>query len=191
MSVDANVDEDTTGATESVFYSLEGRLNREPYIAWTLGLAFCGGILYVLATIAFNSAAQSYNASEAEGYDLVGWLFTLSGIVTAISALFPIAKRLHDVDLSGGWALVGLIPFIGTIFLIVLAFLPGTRGINKFGPEPVRPELHSETGPKEARGTTVENGTEDSLRKLRDLRERQLISEEVYQEKQREILARL
>ncbi len=46
-------------------------------------------------------------------------------------------KRWHDRNHSGWWALVVLLPVVGWVAaLIVNGFLPGTRGPNRFGPEP-------------------------------------------------------
>jgi uncharacterized membrane protein YhaH (DUF805 family) len=48
------------------------------------------------------------------------------------------AKRCHDRDRSGWFQLVGLIPVVGPIWLLVeLGFLRGTRGPNRFGPDPL------------------------------------------------------
>ncbi len=45
-------------------------------------------------------------------------------------------RRLHDTDRSSWWILLGLIPFIGAIVLLVFMVLDGTRGDNRFGPDP-------------------------------------------------------
>ena len=45
-------------------------------------------------------------------------------------------RRLHDTDKSGWLILLGLIPLIGSIILLVFYVLPGTKGPNKFGPDP-------------------------------------------------------
>lgn len=45
-------------------------------------------------------------------------------------------RRLHDTDRSGWWALLGLIPIVGTIILIVMMCIDSTPGINRFGPNP-------------------------------------------------------
>ena len=86
----------------------------------------------------------------------VFWLFTLNtfiinlilGIISSgiLSTIFTLAiffpslgisvKRLHDINFSGWWLLIGFIPFIGAIALIVLACLPGTNGDNKYGSYP-------------------------------------------------------
>ena len=45
-------------------------------------------------------------------------------------------RRLHDIDKSGWWTLVGLIPVVGTIWLIVLFVTDGNTGENQFGEDP-------------------------------------------------------
>ena len=46
-------------------------------------------------------------------------------------------KRLHDQDRSAWWMLLPLIPLIGGIILLILAaFWPGTKDINRYGPQP-------------------------------------------------------
>ena len=46
--------------------------------------------------------------------------------------------RCHDLDWSGWWSLLMLIPYAGSLFNLVLLFVPGTRGSNDFG-RPSRP----------------------------------------------------
>jgi uncharacterized membrane protein YhaH (DUF805 family) len=44
-------------------------------------------------------------------------------------------RRLHDIDRSGWWLLLGGIP-IGNLVLLVFHCLRGTPGPNRFGPAP-------------------------------------------------------
>ncbi len=61
-------------------------------------------------------------------------------IVASLALLLPAlgvaVRRLHDVDRSGWWILITLIPLIGIIVLIVWYASEGTRGDNRFGPIP-------------------------------------------------------
>ena len=52
-----------------------------------------------------------------------------------VYAQLPITvKRLHDIDLSGWWYLLFMIPFIGIVFaLVICGFMPGTKGENRYG----------------------------------------------------------
>ena len=45
-------------------------------------------------------------------------------------------RRLHDIDKSGWWTLVGLIPVVGAIWLIVLFATEGNTSENQFGEDP-------------------------------------------------------
>lgn len=42
-------------------------------------------------------------------------------------------RRLHDLDKSGWWLLIGLVPIVGLILIYWFA-QPGTPGANRFGP---------------------------------------------------------
>jgi len=44
------------------------------------------------------------------------------------------ARRLHDIDKSGWWQLLMLIPLIGLIVLIIFFVKTGNTGANRFGP---------------------------------------------------------
>ena len=46
-------------------------------------------------------------------------------------------RRLHDLNKSGWWLLLGFIPAIGGLILLIFACLPGTPGANRFGADPL------------------------------------------------------
>jgi uncharacterized membrane protein YhaH (DUF805 family) len=61
-------------------------------------------------------------------------------VITAIAVLALILpalsagiRRLHDTDRSGWWYLIGIIPFVGGIWLLVLLVQEGTAGPNRYG----------------------------------------------------------
>lgn len=61
--------------------------------------------------------------------DMVAGLFSL---VTLIPSIAVTARRLHDIDKSGWWQLVGLIPVLGWIVVIYWCVLPPVEP-NRFG----------------------------------------------------------
>jgi MFS transporter, MHS family, citrate/tricarballylate:H+ symporter len=64
---------------------------------------------------------------------------TLWAFIVVVAGLVVGVKRCHDLDRSGWFVLIGLIPIIGSIWLLIeLGFLRGTVGTNRFGPEPGR-----------------------------------------------------
>jgi len=56
-------------------------------------------------------------------------LFSLAMILPNIAVT---ARRLHDIDRSGWWQLVGLIPFIGWIIVVYWCAQPG-KETTRFG----------------------------------------------------------
>lgn len=61
---------------------------------------------------------------------LLAWLV---GAFFVLPTLAVTVRRLHDTDRSGWWWWIGIVPFIGQIWLFVLMVLPGTPGPNRYG----------------------------------------------------------
>jgi uncharacterized membrane protein YhaH (DUF805 family) len=61
-------------------------------------------------------------------------------IVFSLAMLLPVTsiwiRRLHDIDRTGWWVLITLTG-IGAILLIVWGCIKGTKGANRFGPDPL------------------------------------------------------
>ena len=66
-------------------------------------------------------------------------LQNLFGLVSFIPGLAVAIRRLHDQDRSGWLLLLVFIPILGWFALLVLMLLDGTRGRNRFGPDPKNP----------------------------------------------------
>jgi uncharacterized membrane protein YhaH (DUF805 family) len=49
------------------------------------------------------------------------------------------ARRLHDIDRTAWWLLIGLIPVVGVIVLLVFFVFDSTPGPNQYGPSPKHP----------------------------------------------------
>lgn len=59
------------------------------------------------------------------------------GLATLIPSIAAGIRRLHDTGKSGWFLLIALIPFVGTIVLIVFLASKGDQGSNQYGPPPV------------------------------------------------------
>jgi uncharacterized membrane protein YhaH (DUF805 family) len=68
------------------------------------------------------------------GYSITYFLFSLAVFIPGIAIG---VRRLHDLDRSGWWLLLGLIPLVGAIILIVWFCSQGTQGGNRFGQDPL------------------------------------------------------
>ncbi len=90
-------------------------------------------------------ASASGRASRAEFWWWWGALLLLQalfgerplGAVASLALLLPsitvLVRRLHDLDRSGWFAFVALIPGVGLLILLVVLALPGTDGSNRYG----------------------------------------------------------
>lgn len=64
--------------------------------------------------------------------DIMSGLFSLATLIPSIAVT---ARRLHDIDKSGWWQLVGLIPVLGWIVVIYWCVQPAQEP-NRFGGSP-------------------------------------------------------
>lgn len=97
-----------------------GRARRTEYWMFFLFNAIITIILSILQSIA----------------DINNILTGIYGLLTILPSLAVGARRLHDSGRSGWWLLIGLIPFIGTIILIIFFCLDSEEGDNRFGANP-------------------------------------------------------
>lgn len=65
-----------------------------------------------------------------------GVFYCLYGLFIFLPSLSVQVRRLHDVNKSGWFILIGLIPLIGAIWLLILYCTEGTEGDNEYGPDP-------------------------------------------------------
>ena len=70
---------------------------------------------------------------RTHGGPLTG-LFALGILIPHLAVM---VRRLHDTDRSGWWLLLGLLPLLGGLVLLIFFIIGGTRGPNRFGPDPV------------------------------------------------------
>ena len=64
---------------------------------------------------------------------VVGWLASLAMILPSIAVG---VRRLHDINKSGWFMLLNLIPIVGQIILIIWFCQEGTIGPNQYGEDP-------------------------------------------------------
>jgi len=103
------------------YFSFEGRCSRKIY--WLVGWLpfFLAGVIVGFVSIALRAPS---------------W-FSYVAIVILLGPMLAMqAKRWHDINLSGWFSLLTLVPYVGLLTSIVVGFVPGTPGDNKFGRGP-------------------------------------------------------
>ena len=70
-------------------------------------------------------------------------VFFFLGIIILIAIpLFTVGvRRLHDTNKSGQYYFWNLVPFIGGIVFIAFMIGSGTKGSNKYGPDPLKKSI--------------------------------------------------
>jgi len=118
--------------TESVgyclmnYFTVSGRGGRSEYW-WFILASFIAGVLGSIVDIII-------------GFQIVGPLVALAVFIPTITAA---TRRLHDIDRSGWWQLIALIPLLGGLLLLVSLASRGTDGPNRFGRAPAGAGLPS------------------------------------------------
>lgn len=102
------------------YFNFEGRATRKQY--WLFFLFF-----FIISMIWGAFAGMD---------NFIGTLFGIVYALYILAVIVPLlsigARRLHDRNLSGWWQLLVLLPFIGSLILLILFVLPGTPGQNRF-----------------------------------------------------------
>ena len=111
------------------YANFTGRARRQEYWMFVL---FNMIFIFVLAII---SGILS-GAFEAPGFIIIYVLYVLAVLIPSLAVA---VRRLHDTGKSGWFYLVALIPFVGSIWLIILFATEGDVGPNAYGPDPKRP----------------------------------------------------
>ena len=104
------------------YFVFEGRASRSEY--WWFQLIVSPS--YLISTVFENDIA----------YIFLG--ITLFTLIPAISAG---VRRLHDTNRSGFFLLISFIPFIGGLILLFFLIPEGTKGKNRFGPDPLKKSI--------------------------------------------------
>lgn len=135
------------------YADFRGRSRRMEF--WSFGL-FNAVIYAVLAGVMIGTGASLSSLSDTGGnpasaaiglfFSGFGLLIGLYWLATIIPTVAVTVRRLHDRDMSGWWYLgfivLSLIPLVGflvSIAFLVIMFLPGTPGPNRFGADPKDP----------------------------------------------------
>ena len=111
------------------FADFNGRARRMEYWMFTL--------VNIIITFSFLMMDNRMGLSIFEFDGIAyGYLTLLYSLAVFIPSLAVTVRRLHDIGKSGWWYLVGLIPFIGGIWLLFLLVKDGLPQENEYGPNP-------------------------------------------------------
>ena len=135
----------------SKYAVFSGRARRSEYWWYTLAVAIVSLVLYVAVVVpglsAYSASIMEYQTAVATdpsapipalpGSVITGYLIlSIVNLALLLPGLGVTVRRLHDTDRSGFWIFFALVPFVGSIMLIVWEASAGTPGPNRFGADP-------------------------------------------------------
>ncbi|MBP9792132.1 MAG: DUF805 domain-containing protein [Rickettsiales bacterium] len=104
--------------------NFSGRSPRSDIFGFLMILGICT-LLYVVLTVTLIFFVQSWT------------LMVCSAVFVGMMYLSLAARRLHDINKSGWWSLIFIVPYIGALLWLLLFFVEGNKGENHYGPDPV------------------------------------------------------
>jgi uncharacterized membrane protein YhaH (DUF805 family) len=97
-----------------------GRARRQEYWMFVLFNAIISVVIGAIEGIAGSRGA-------------LGGIYSLAVLLPSLAVS---VRRLHDINRSGWWLLISLVPLVGIIVLLVFAVQDSQEGENKYGPNP-------------------------------------------------------
>jgi uncharacterized membrane protein YhaH (DUF805 family) len=107
-----------------------GRSRRKEYWMFLLGVLIAAILLSIIEGV------LGLSGMVGGVYGPLTTLFFLGIIIPSIAVQI---RRFHDQDKSGWFVLLSFIPFLGGLIVLVFMCLEGTKGPNRFGPDPKDP----------------------------------------------------
>ena len=155
--------EQAIGTCFRKYATFSGRAQRSEFWWWVL-FSEVGGIIFSLLDAALFGmgpfiASQSFGISQ-----FFGVLGTIFSLIIFLPNIAVTARRLHDIDKSGWWQIIGL-PIIAILIFAFISYMPiiigiavvvlfaiaiilivwwatkGTQGDNRFGPDPLANQM--------------------------------------------------
>lgn len=114
---------------KEMFFTMQGRLNRKPFLLRGLVL----GILSLILSSVMGGLAET----SSTVLHLVSLLMLPLILVCAAGSFTLIIRRWHDLGKSGWFTLLLLIPLLNFLVMLYLWFVRGTAGPNAYGEDPL------------------------------------------------------
>lgn len=121
----ATVAEDWPAEGGLKVFTVQGRIGRLRYLAWSMVLSF---VALLLAALCIGVLSMSLIAGG-----LLGAIMVVAFIVVSVQIG---SQRVHDAGWSAWLLLLNLVPVVGSFFPLMMVLVPGSIGPNRYGPPP-------------------------------------------------------
>lgn len=113
------------------FFSTTGRIGRLRYLIYQLGVYILTTV-FLLLSIPFGFLIKGSPNIEI----IIKLYLAICMIIMLVFSFIFMKRRLNDLNHSGWFSLLTIIPFINSLLWIYLLFFPGIQGENHYGIEP-------------------------------------------------------
>jgi uncharacterized membrane protein YhaH (DUF805 family) len=130
------------------YATFTGRASRSEYWWWTLFTFLTYLVLGLLAyAVGITTSRDGGRTPGLLALPLI-ILFAVFALGIIVPTLALTVRRLHDAGYSGLYALLLLIPYVGSLIILIFALLPSSPAGAKYDPVPVAPAPYSPYPPQ-------------------------------------------
>ena len=132
LTPDASLDNEQDELYQPSIFSFKGRIGRLRYLAYGIGTSFIlmAVMMPILCGTMFAGGMVGGEAAMG-GLALIAMIFFYVATLV-LSAMFG-KRRLNDLNRSGWWFLLFIVPIANLFMVIYLIFFPGAESSNDFG----------------------------------------------------------
>tara|TARA_B100001250_G_C19242209_1_gene547038 strand:- start:104 stop:478 length:375 start_codon:yes stop_codon:yes gene_type:complete len=111
------------------YAEFNGRSRRKEF--WMFTLIYT--VILIVAMILDSLFGSYYYIGDVE---IIGYLELITSIIHIVPSIAVTIRRLHDINKTGWFFCVILIPLAGIIWYLVMMCTNGTNGENEYGTDP-------------------------------------------------------
>jgi uncharacterized membrane protein YhaH (DUF805 family) len=131
---DASLAVDMAETYQPSVFSFSGRIGRLRY------LAYLTGVYLVFTAIVFSIMALGVLRVDASGMpDLSVFTIIIMSVIYIVLLVIVFTfgrRRMNDLNRSGWWMLLFIVPLANLLLALYMIFGPGTDGVNDYGAAP-------------------------------------------------------
>ena len=125
------------------YFDFNGRSRRKEYWMFFLFVFIVEIIAFTMAFSQLPLTEEAMIAAQNNGPGALSYLglaiLGIFGLVTIIPSIAVQVRRFHDQDKSGWMVLLNFVPGIGGLIVLIFMCIEGTKGPNRYGPDPKDP----------------------------------------------------
>jgi uncharacterized membrane protein YhaH (DUF805 family) len=135
ITPDASLDNEQDELYQPSIFSFKGRLGRLRYLAYGIGTSLVL-MLVMMPILGGTMFAGGMVGGEAAMGGLAMGAMILFYVATLVFSVMFGKRRLNDLNRSGWWFLLFIVPIANFFMAIYVIFFPGAEDSNNFGPAP-------------------------------------------------------